>query len=177
LELTKLTKGRTCPKLHVYAEKIKKLKDKYLKPDGNLKNGKTLVYLASDDPTAIEEAKALQNKDGLQWVWQGITRSRYVNGKVVDNNPELFLDEAMNELYFDLWAISYCQVGFVASFASSVAWNAYGLAVGRAGYYIPFISVDYPWGHRILGAHHAKDNIFDGTYDASDLAKRDSLFA
>lgn len=159
---------RTCPKLQVYVDRVDLLKQKYkiTKP--------ITIYLASDDPSAIEEAKALQTDD--VWVWQPISRQRYVNGKVVDNNPALFEDEAMDELYYDLWAISACELGFVTSFASSVAWNAYAMAVGRFGYYIPFISVDLPWGHKILGEHHARNNLFDGTVDESELNEdRDEL--
>jgi len=141
------------------------------------------VFLATDDPSTIDEAKKMMNnpKPGqatLEFAWQNINRNRYVNGKAVDNNPALFSDEAMDELYFDLWAISRCQLGFVASFASSVAWNAYGLATGRFGHYVPFVSVDWPWGHKILGGHHAKNNLFDSTLEQSDLdLERPKLFS
>ncbi|KAH9261689.1 hypothetical protein BASA81_000345 [Batrachochytrium salamandrivorans] len=153
---------RTCPKLQVYVDRVDKLKRTYgiTKP--------ITIFLASDDPSAIEEAKLLDQGQDV-WVWQPISRQKYVNGKVVDNNPALFDDATMDELYYDLWAISQCELGFVTSFASSVAWNAYAMAVGRFGYYIPFISVDLPWGHKILGEHHAKGNLFDGTVHEQEL--------
>lgn len=153
---------RTCPKLQVYVDQINKLKRTYgiTKP--------ITIFLASDDPSAIQEAQLLDQGQDV-WVWQPISRQRYVNGKVVDNNPALFDDATMDELYYDLWAISQCELGFVTSFASSVAWNAYAMAVGRFGYYIPFISVDLPWGHKILGEHHAKGNLFDGTVHEQEL--------
>ena len=162
---------RTCLKLQVYADYVEKIKKKYYNEN---QGRKLVIFLATDDPSAIQEAKELKTED--TWVWQNIDRVRYVNGKVVDNNPALFSDEAVDELYFDLWAISYCRLGFITSFASSVAWNAYALAVGRYGYYIPFISVDWPWGHKILGGHHASGNLFDGTIDPQELLHRMDLF-
>ena len=170
---------RTCPELSVYAKHVREMKQKYFDGNNNqqFEGRKFKVFLASDDPSAIEEAKQLNmENNGMEWTWQRIDRKRYVNGKVVDNNPALFSDTAMDELYFDLWAISFCQIGFVASFASSVAWNGYGLAVGRYKYYVPFVSVDWPWGHKILGGHHAKNNVFDSTLDQRDLSERMKLF-
>ena len=41
--------------------------------------------------------------------------------------------------------------------------------VGRAGYFVPFVSVDLPWGHKILGEHHARGNLFDGTVSEREL--------
>jgi len=169
---------RTCPKLDVYAAKVKLLKERYFATDPAARGKRFVVYLASDDPSTIDEAQRMNlrnNADG-EWVWQPIDRKRYVNGKVVDNNPALFDDEAMDELYFDLWAMSHCEVGYLASFASSVAWNAYGLTTGRFGYYVPFVSVDWPWGHKILGGHHARGNLFDSTVDRDALVRRMRLF-
>jgi hypothetical protein len=162
---------RSCPELRVYAKIVESIYEKYYEN----RNEPLIAYLATDDPSAVQEANDISNSK-VEWRWQSITRKRYVNGEAVDNNEELFSDEAMDELYFDLWAMSRCRHGLVASLASSVAWTAYALQTGRFGYYLPLVSVDVPFGHPRVAGHHVSDNVFDGSVRRRELQERDELF-
>ena len=101
-------KHRQCLPLTFYFEKVLLLRKTY-------KYKKIVIYLSTDDPSTIKEAILLEgfDEENIRWVWQDISRERYVNGKVVDNNNDLFNKDAMDELYFDLWGISYCDGGFI----------------------------------------------------------------
>lgn len=170
-------KHRSCPKLEVYAKHVDMMREKYYTGSEPL-----IAYMATDDPSAVDEAREISARLGMNkivWKWQDIDRKRYVNGEVVDSNEKLFTEEAMNELYFDLWAMSRCRVGMVSSLASSVAWTAYALQTGRFGYYVPFVSVDLPFGHPRVAGYHMQENVLDGSIRSSELdipAEREALF-
>ena len=50
-------------------------------------------------------------------------RGIYAKGHAIDNDASLDNQlHVMDDLYKDLWAMSACDRGLVASFASSMAW-------------------------------------------------------
>eukprot|EP01065_Artemidia_motanka_P053550 TRINITY_DN9964_c0_g1_i1.p1 TRINITY_DN9964_c0_g1~~TRINITY_DN9964_c0_g1_i1.p1 ORF type:complete len:1116 (+),score=280.82 TRINITY_DN9964_c0_g1_i1:76-3348(+) len=122
------------------------------------------VYMATDDPTALEELKAFEGE--FQFVYQNLSRDKYnMPGVGVDDNPTISGSTTTFEIHRDLWALSHCG-GFIGTFSSSLGWVAYSMMVMRHKHYRPFISLDvsvynhkesfgkFVYGNRFDRSHH-----------------------
>mmetsp|Transcript_18790 Transcript_18790/g.36816 ORF Transcript_18790/g.36816 Transcript_18790/m.36816 type:complete len:572 (-) Transcript_18790:576-2291(-) len=130
---------RVCLPLSNFMDGVRKLTQRYGPYDK--------VYLATDDPRVIKDAK--EYEDEFNIVYQSQDRSFYETGdsEGVDVRGEFNEPDKVNEIASDIWAMGHCDA-FVGSFASSVAWVAYEYMVARSGFYPPFVSVDLPYGHK-----------------------------
>mmetsp|Transcript_37099 Transcript_37099/g.60461 ORF Transcript_37099/g.60461 Transcript_37099/m.60461 type:complete len:568 (+) Transcript_37099:354-2057(+) len=134
----KFQNHRICPPLSFYMERVLILEKKYGKYDK--------IFLATDDPQVISDTA---NFTDHTFVYQSQDREFYETGdsQGVDVRVEFDDPEKVHEIASDIWLLAHCHA-FVASFASSVAWVAYEFMIALHGHYVPYVSIDLPYGHK-----------------------------
>eukprot|EP00937_MAST-01D_sp_MAST-1D-sp2_P001331 g1331.t1 len=128
---------RTCFPLQIYVNEIRRAMKRY---------GPHSVYLATDDPRIVEETSSFPDID---WKFQAMDRSKMDTLEVTDDNKLLATAAAAEEVWKDLWTLGQCDIA-AGSMVSSILQLAMELQITRKGHFVPFYSVETPWGDPFL---------------------------
>ena len=104
-----------------------------------------LFFVATDDQSALEEISKEVRALGLRMRSLDMDRSIYNSDKLLEFNPNSVGTQFSADIILDTWEMSLCEM-FVGSMKASPFRMAYLMAVGRNGYYPPFVSVETPLG-------------------------------
>ena len=138
---------RTCFPLKHFVREIRRLMKRY---------GPHTVYLATDDSKIIAQSKQFPD---ISWRYQHMSRAKYETLRVSDDNPALATASAAEEVWKDLYAMGQCDMA-VGSMVSTILQLAMELQIARKGHFVPFVSVETPWGDPFLWQgwyHFTKD--------------------
>jgi len=120
----------------VYMKKVQDIVDLYGPVD--------VLYLATDDEKVAQNIS--QYASTFNIVLQNLNRSFYDNQNGVDRDPKYNSPKLVADINRDIWAMIHCKA-IVGSMASSIMWVVYELIVALRGYYVPFVSIDLPYGY------------------------------
>jgi hypothetical protein len=126
-----------CVPFSAYVERIKEMRRMY---------GVNKVFLATDDPAVVDEARALE---GFKVMSLDIDRAMlsgdwFLEFRTQGQSSAIKSQDVTGSALLDLMLLSDCDY-FIGSFASHLSRLAYELIVARLGFHPPYSSVDYPW--------------------------------
>lgn len=130
-----------CAPFGAYRERIVDMVRRY---------GVTKVFVATDDPEVVGEARAMETEiDGVNVMSLDVDRRMltgdwFLEFRTQERGGSVRAGDVTASALLDLMLLSECDY-FVGSFASHMSRLAYELIVARLGYFPPYSSVDYPW--------------------------------